>query len=145
MREALTKARNDLTLKANRIPERIDYPWPSPLKPKTEITVPKEHPPEGGIKAGDQFEFCVSGRVIILSRRYRRKSCKTSAKSRTRKMQRHIRKSNNDYWLAESPGFQISRRASSRGATEETSSLRMTAPFLVRTTTHYERFAPAAS
>jgi AbrB family looped-hinge helix DNA binding protein len=36
------------------------------LKPKTEITVPKSIRRKAGIKAGDQFEFSVSGRVITI-------------------------------------------------------------------------------
>ena len=36
------------------------------LKPKTEITVPKSIRRKAGIKAGDQFEFSVSGRVINI-------------------------------------------------------------------------------
>jgi AbrB family looped-hinge helix DNA binding protein len=36
------------------------------LKPKTEITVPKSIRLKAGIKAGDRFEFSVSGRVISI-------------------------------------------------------------------------------
>ena len=36
------------------------------LKPKSEITVPKSIRRKAGIKAGDQFEFSVSGRVITI-------------------------------------------------------------------------------
>ena len=36
------------------------------LKPKTEITVPKSIRRKAGIKAGDRFEFSVSGRVITI-------------------------------------------------------------------------------
>lgn len=36
------------------------------LKPKTEITVPRSIRRKAGIKAGDRFEFTVSGRVIKI-------------------------------------------------------------------------------
>jgi AbrB family looped-hinge helix DNA binding protein len=36
------------------------------LKPKAEITVPRSIRRKAGIKAGDQFEFRVSGRVITI-------------------------------------------------------------------------------
>jgi AbrB family looped-hinge helix DNA binding protein len=36
------------------------------LKPKSEITVPKSIRRKAGIKAGDRFEFSVSGRVITI-------------------------------------------------------------------------------
>jgi AbrB family looped-hinge helix DNA binding protein len=36
------------------------------LEPKTEITVPRSIRRKAGIKAGDQFEFRVSGRVITI-------------------------------------------------------------------------------
>lgn len=36
------------------------------LKPKAEIMVPRSIRRKAGIKAGDQFEFSVSGRVITI-------------------------------------------------------------------------------
>jgi AbrB family looped-hinge helix DNA binding protein len=36
------------------------------LKPKAEITVPKSIRRKAGIKAGDRFEFTVSGRIIKI-------------------------------------------------------------------------------
>lgn len=36
------------------------------LKPKSEITVPKSIRRKAGIKAGDRFEFSVSGRVTTI-------------------------------------------------------------------------------
>ena len=67
------------------------------LKPKTEITVPKSIRRKAGIKAGDQFEFSVSGRVINIVPKLSPDELEDAREVQDPKVRSHIRKSNDDY------------------------------------------------
>lgn len=67
------------------------------LKPKSEITVPKSIRRKAGIKAGDQFEFSVSGRVINIVPKLSSEELQDDREIQDPKVQSHIQKSNDDY------------------------------------------------
>ena len=67
------------------------------LKPKTEITVPSSIRRKAGIKAGDQLEFSVSGRVINITPKLSPDELQDEQEIQDPRVVEHIRKSNADY------------------------------------------------
>src|ERR1700733_11646075 len=114
------------------------------LKPKTEITVPKSIRRKAGIKPGDQVEFSVSGRVINITPKLSPDELQDEQETRDPKVREHIRKSNADYLAGRSrpaKDFLSELRAEVGKPRNKRPFGVMPAPFLVRTSSHYERLA----
>ena len=67
------------------------------LKPKTEITVPRSIRVKAGIKAGDKFEFAVTGRVIQIIPKLTADEIQDAEEIRDPKIRAIIRKGHQEF------------------------------------------------
>jgi AbrB family looped-hinge helix DNA binding protein len=72
------------------------------LKPKTEITVPRNIRRKAGIKAGDRFEFTVSGRVITIVPKLSPDELQDQREIRDPKIRAVIKKSHEEFLAGKS-------------------------------------------
>jgi AbrB family looped-hinge helix DNA binding protein len=82
------------------------------LKPRTEIMVPKSIRRKAGIKAGDRFEFQVSGRSITIVPKLTPDEIQDEQEIRDPKIRAAIKKSNEEFLAGNSrPMEQLNARA----------------------------------